>query len=94
MLAATAPAECNGIVKHRVEDNPSAKHVSTSYAERQNLTMRMSRRAAGGSLLAMQEIGLKESLPAPPGYAGRCIKGLPSVSTERSRSGPRVFVSR
>lgn len=31
-------------VKHRVEGNPDLKHVSTSFAERQNLTLRMSSR--------------------------------------------------
>jgi IS1 family transposase len=39
-----SPAECIGAVKHRVEGNPDPKHVSTSYAERQNLTLRMSSR--------------------------------------------------
>jgi hypothetical protein len=29
------------ICKKRIEGNPDPKHVSTSYAERQNLTMRM-----------------------------------------------------
>jgi hypothetical protein len=37
-------AECIGAVKHRVEGNPDPKHVSTSFAERQNLTLRMSSR--------------------------------------------------
>jgi IS1 family transposase len=36
-----SPAECVGTEKHRIEGNPDPKHVSTSYAERQNLTMRM-----------------------------------------------------
>ena len=36
-----SPAKCLGAVKRRVSENPHPKHVSTSYAERQNLTMRM-----------------------------------------------------
>jgi len=36
-----SPAECTGIRKTRVEGDPDPAHVSTSYAERQNLTMRM-----------------------------------------------------
>ncbi|HJS84280.1 MAG TPA: IS1 family transposase [Acetobacteraceae bacterium] len=36
-----SPAECTGIKKTRVEGRPDPKHVSTSYAERQNLSMRM-----------------------------------------------------
>jgi IS1 family transposase len=39
-----SPAECIGAVKHRVEGNPDPKHVSTSYAERQNLNIRMGNR--------------------------------------------------
>ena len=39
-----SPGECIGAVKHRVEGNPDPKHVSTSFAERQNLTMRMQMR--------------------------------------------------
>ncbi len=35
-----SPTECMGARKERVEGNPDPKHVFTSYAERQNLTMR------------------------------------------------------
>jgi hypothetical protein len=36
-----SPAECTGAKKTRIEGKPDPRHVSTSYAERQNLTMRM-----------------------------------------------------
>lgn len=36
-----SPAECIGTQTHRIEGNPDRKHISTSYVERQNLTIRM-----------------------------------------------------
>ncbi len=37
-----SPAVCTGCTKTAVQGEPDAKHVSTSYVERANLTMRMS----------------------------------------------------
>jgi IS1 family transposase len=37
-----SPAECCGAIKTSIEGKPDPKHISTSYAERANLTMRMS----------------------------------------------------
>ena len=39
-----SPAICTGAHKHRVEGNPDPKHVSTSFVERNNLSMRMGNR--------------------------------------------------
>jgi len=36
-----SPAECLGTMKERISGNPEVELVSTSYVERQNLTMRM-----------------------------------------------------
>ncbi len=43
-LGRYSPGECTGIELRRVEGRPVLGHVSTSYTERQNLTMRMSMR--------------------------------------------------
>ncbi|MBI4267476.1 MAG: IS1 family transposase [Chloroflexi bacterium] len=39
-----SPAKCIGSEKHVIQGNPDKKAISTSYVERQNLTMRMSMR--------------------------------------------------
>ena len=36
-----SPADCTGAIKTAIEGKPDMAHVSTSYVERQNLTMRM-----------------------------------------------------
>ncbi len=43
-LGRYSPGECTGVDLRRVEGRPDLAHVSTSYAERANLTMRMGMR--------------------------------------------------
>ena len=39
-----SPSECIGVQSQRIHGNPEFAHISTSYAERQNLSMRMAMR--------------------------------------------------
>ena len=43
-LGRYSPGECIGAEQRRVEGRPDPKHISTSFAERQNLSMRMGMR--------------------------------------------------
>ena len=40
-MGRNSPAQCTGIKKNSIEGDPDFSHFSTSYKERQNLTMRM-----------------------------------------------------
>lgn len=42
--AVTCPAVCTGAIKRRILGDPKEEDVSTSFVERQNLTMRMGMR--------------------------------------------------
>ncbi len=44
VLGRYSPPACIGVRKDRITGSPDPAHVSTSYAERQNLTMRMQMR--------------------------------------------------
>jgi IS1 family transposase len=39
-----SPADCTGTIKTTIEGKPDVKHISTSYSERSNLTIRMHNR--------------------------------------------------
>jgi hypothetical protein len=43
-----SPAECTGAITRRIVGDPDGAHISTSFAERQNLTMRMTCGASPG----------------------------------------------
>jgi hypothetical protein len=50
-----SPAKCTGTQKIRVNGKPDEKSVSTSYVERQNLTMRMSMRRSDSQMLSQRK---------------------------------------
>lgn len=69
-------AECIGAVRHRVEGNRDPNHVSTSFSERQNLSMRMGNRRTGLHHISNRSRG--------------CLKGNWKWPTETDAAKPPV----
>lgn len=80
-----SPLVCTGARKERIEGNPNKKHVRTSFAERQNRTMRMSIRRFTLSTNAFSRMIEKHTLSVALHYMHYNSRAF----TRRFASAPR-----
>src|ERR1700694_2072023 len=96
-----SPAKCTGARQVKIVGNPDARHISTSFVEGQNLTMRMSMRRftrltnafskkldnQGGRRAVLHVLQLRADSSSAPGHAGH---GSRRVGSRVERGGNRA----
>ena len=75
-----SPAECIGCKPETVIGNPDPRHISTSFAERQNLTVRMGLRRYTRLTNAFSRKSKNHSAAVAPG--GKRTSGPPSFQKQ------------